>query len=130
MKIIDLLNKIANGEIKEISKFIYKGDLYEQESNFEEFGNRKGYVYRRENGITLTNLDTLFDIHKLNDEVKVIEEPFTEEIKEIKTLNNVGNSNDLGEFKDKQQLNNHILKDKINEIIRKLNEVENESNNR
>jgi len=61
-------------------------------------------------------------------EVEIIEEPFTEEIKEIKTLNNVGNSSDLGEFKDKQQLNNHILKDKINEIIRKLKEVENEKN--
>lgn len=57
-------------------------------------------------------------------EVEIIEEPFTEEIKEIKTLNNVGNSSDLGEFKDKQQLNNHILKDKINEIIRKLKEME------
>lgn len=35
----------------------------------------------------------------------------------LKSLNNVGNVPNLVEFADKQQLNNHLLKDKINEII-------------
>lgn len=45
------------------------------------------------------------------------------EIKIINSLNNVGNSKELAEFKDKQQLNNHILKDKINELVREINKL-------
>lgn len=36
---------------------------------------------------------------------------------EIKSLNNVGNVQNIEEFADKQHLNNHILKDRLNEII-------------
>lgn len=111
MKIIDLLNKIANGEIKEISKFIYKGDLYEQESNFEEFGNRKGYVCRRENGITLTTLDTLFDIHKLNDEVEIIEES-----KKVEIPKHI--PNDVIQY-----LNRAICPENVKCIAHKVNEI-------
>ena len=111
MKIIDLLNKIANGEIKEISKFIYKGDLYEQESNFEEFGNRKGYVCRRENGITLTTLDTLFDIHKLNDEVEIIEES-----KKVEIPKHI--PNDVIQY-----LNRAIYPENVKCIAHKVNEI-------
>ena len=59
-------------------------------------------------------------VSDLNDEIEIIEEP--KKIEKIKSLNNVGNCQNLTEFEDKQQLNNHILKDKINEIIDKLNE--------
>ena len=44
-------------------------------------------------------------------------------IEKIVKLNNVGNAKDLGEFEDKQQLNNHILKDKINELIDEINKI-------
>lgn len=60
----------------------------------------------------------------LNDKVGIIEED--REINKIKGLNNVGNSKDLGEFKDKQHLNNHILKDKINELIDEINKLKEE----
>lgn len=119
MKIIDLLNKIANGEIKEISKFIYKGDLYEQESNFEEFGNRKGYVCRRENGITLTTLDTLFDIHKLNDEVEIIEES-----KKVEIPKHI--PNDVIQYLDRAICPENVkcIAHKVNEIINYLQHKE------
>lgn len=110
MRVIDLLNKIANEEIKEISKFIYNGELYEQESNFEKFDNRKGYCCIRKNGITLTTLDTLFDIHKLNDEVEIIEEDKKIEKIDFRTLNT-------------QKEKNRVMKDTINQIIDKLNEM-------
>ena len=59
----------------------------------------------------------LFDI--LNDEVEILEED-KETPKRLNTLNNVGNVQNLVEFADKQQLNNHILKDKLNEIVHYL----------
>lgn len=53
--------------------------------------------------------------------IKVNKKSVVEEEKKIpeklKSLNNVGNVPNLVEFADKQQLNNHLLKDKINEII-------------
>ncbi len=74
---------------------------------------------------------------KLNEEVLIItERPISklyinnklqydlEEEKKIpeklKSLNNVGNAPNLVEFADKQQLNNHLLKDKLNEVIHYL----------
>ena len=110
-----LLGKIKNGNIP--NKIRFDGNVYEYHDK------EHGYC-RHEYDNTYVCLNSeyyLFDI--LNDEVKIIEEPLKEKIKKIKSLNNVGNSNDLGEFKDKQQLNNHILKDKINEIINVINEM-------
>ena len=58
----------------------------------------------------------------LNETVEIIED--NDKLKKINSLNNVGGSNGLEEFKDKQQLNNHILKDKINKIIDHINKIE------
>jgi hypothetical protein len=58
----------------------------------------------------------------LNDTVEIIED--NDKLEKIKSLNNVGGSSDLGEFEDKQHLNNHILKDKINKIINHINKIE------
>ena len=57
----------------------------------------------------------------LNDEVEIIEE--LKKIKKIKQLNNVANCKELIELEDKQQLNNHILKNKINELIDEINKL-------
>lgn len=62
------------------------------------------------------DLMTILDLKRENSKLKL-------ELKKIEKLNNVGNSQDLGEFKDKQQLNNHILKNKINELIYIVNEL-------
>ena len=98
MKVIDLLNKIANGEIEPNTEFFYKKEKYR-------------------------HIDSLFGDYYaeevLNNEVEIIEED--KKIEKIKSLNNVGNCQDIIEFEDKQQLNNHILKDKINEIIDCIN---------
>ena len=57
----------------------------------------------------------------LNNEVEIIEEP--KKIKKIKQLNNVAGCKEFIELEDKQQINNHILKDKINELIDKINNL-------
>ena len=57
----------------------------------------------------------------LNDEVEIIEE--TKKIEKIKQLNNVANCKELIELEDKQQINNHILKNKINELIDEINNL-------
>lgn len=57
----------------------------------------------------------------LNEDVEIIEEP--KKIGKIKQLNNVAGCKELIELEDKQQINNHILKDKINELIDKVNEL-------
>lgn len=60
-------------------------------------------------------------INNLNDYVEIIEEP--KKIKKIKQLNNVAGCKELIELEDKQQINNHILKDKINELIDEINNL-------
>ena len=57
----------------------------------------------------------------LNDEVEIIEE--TKKIEKIKQLNNVANCKELIELEDKQQINNHILKNKINELVDEINNL-------
>jgi hypothetical protein len=109
MKIIDLLNKIANGE--EVPKFIkYDNSIFRlKESDFK-------YYY-------VDEYNTLFEemivLENLNNEIEIIEED--KKIEKIKSLNNVGGCPNIVYFGDNQQLNNHILKDKINEIIDHIN---------
>lgn len=112
MKIINLLNKIANNE-KVPNKVRYGAFYWEyNEENKDYRDNDDDYVF------SCSNYDI---IHMLNEDVEIIEED--NKIKKIKELNCVGNSSDIGEFKDKQHLNNHILKDKINELIDKVNKL-------
>lgn len=107
MKIIDLLNKIANGE--EVPKKI---KFQDDEFNYQnEIDYVCGTRYLFEEFVRITPED-------LNKEIEIIE---NKKIKKIKSLNNVGSCQDLIELKIKQQLNNHALKDKINEIIDKIN---------
>jgi len=103
MKVIDLLNKIANGEevpkkIKVFGGIYYlcKGDSSKQ----LYFSEKQGY-----GGIGLK-----FNTSQINEEVEIIEKPFTKEIEEL----------DKKHFHKKQRQ----LANKINEIIRKLKEME------
>ncbi len=66
--------------------------------------------------------DSYLESMMFDETIEILEED--KKIDKIKTLNNVGNSRNLVEFQDKQQLNNHILKDKINEIIDVINKGE------
>ena len=103
MKIIDLLNKIANSE--EVPKRIkYINSIWEYNEETKDYIHDDLWLIYSMNSIGLTER-----------EVEIIEED--KQIEKIKTLNNVGNSTCLSEFKNKQYLNNHLVKDKINEII-------------
>ena len=111
MKIIDLLNKIAN--VEEVPKHIHIRDVdsYTWQEDIKEY-----WSDRDENNL-LTDLD--LSTTDLNEDIEILEEE--KKIPEkLKSLNNVGNSKDLVEFEDKQQLNNHLLKDKLNEVIHYL----------
>ena len=108
IKIIDLLNKIANGEESINVEAKYDSDDWEKDdfllSLYKEFEHKNNYEI----------------VEFLNDYVEIIEEP---KIGKIKQLNNVAGCKELIELKDKQQINNHILKDKINELIDEINNL-------
>ena len=100
MKIIDILNKMANGELKDGFKFEYKHTTY---------------TYHEEtNEIIDSEQDTLEESwllgQILNDEVEVIEE--NKEIEEL-SINEVDNK--------------VALKNKINELVRAVNKLNKET---
>ena len=123
MKVIDLLNKIANGEeVPEKIKILYNEFYYDKDNlkyrNVEE--NRE-------------NLFEHIDFFKglvLNDEVEIIED--TPKDKKIEKLDIViqdertGNAYILNEYGTKCYLTKHskIIANKLNEIIDKINEGE------
>lgn len=71
-----------------------------------------------------SSLIECIDFYKFDEPVEIIEN--NDKLEKIKSLNNVGSSINLTEFEDKQHLNNHILKDKINKIIDHINKIEEE----
>ena len=102
MKVIDLLNKIANGE--EIPQLIkWNGYIYD----------KLGCEYYMLNDRDITLFGDILDTNGkyLNDEVEIIEED-----KKIEKF-------EFGEIEDGEH---YEIKRKINEIIDKLNEMEKE----
>ena len=106
MKVIDLLNKIANGEIKEIQRFIFEGKCYNQCSNIEKFSMFKTYYYVNGKETEYTTLGNIFDIENLNTLIVI------EEDKKIKKL-------DEYEYDTANEI---LIIRKINEIIDYLEE--------
>ena len=74
MKVIDLLNKIANGEITELHKFKWNEKIWEEYSKFEEINNDKSYQENRENGVTYMRFASVCDARHFNDEVEILDE--------------------------------------------------------
>lgn len=110
MKIIDLLNKIANGE--KIKKFIFDDRLFELDDG----------VYRQKNGSSLS--DYCFIEECLNDEIYEVEV-----IEDNKKIEHIGKKYDITDFKRKYPKVAELVKDLNNkqyEIINKLNEVLND----
>ena len=103
MKVIDLLNKIANGE--EVPKKIKKTLVYEW--SFDEV--RDEFTYITKEGCRFD--DDWLVLHILDDEVEIIEED-----KKIEKF-------EFGIIEDSEH---YEIKRKINEIIDKLNEMEKE----
>ena len=81
MKVIDLLNKIANGEITELHKFKWNERIWEEYSKFEKINNEKSYQEHRQNGVSYMRFENVCDARHFNDEIEIIEED-----KEIKKL--------------------------------------------
>ena len=112
IKIIDLLNKIADNE-EGPAKIMYDRCLYTCD--------RLTRTYYDE---TYNALWESYNFRILNNKVEIIED--SKKIEKIKQLNNVAGCKELIELKDKQQINNHILKDKINELIDEINNLKRE----
>ena len=114
MKVIDLLNRIANGE--EVSKKI---KIKQWENNAED------------EDLEYELFDRLYnEDFELNDEVEVIEED--KKIEKLELVSN-GSKNSyalLDEYGTKCALTKHskIMCDKINEIIDKINKEDNNGN--
>ena len=85
MKVIDLLNKIANDEITELHKFKWDKRIWEEYSKFEEINNDKSYQEHKTNGVTYMSFGCVCDVRHLNDEIEIIEEKpkKIEELEEI-----------------------------------------------
>ena len=85
IKIIDLLVKIANGELEDETKFKYNDDYFKYWKNSNSFDRYEDNTYTT---VQYYN-DNLYDLSMLNDEVEVIEED-----KKIKKLKEYGLAND------------------------------------
>lgn len=101
MKVIDLLNKIANGEAPKNIKY----------------DNKEYYLYNDKVYIT-TDKSRFFDriqFGELDNEVEIIEED--KKIEKMIPLNNVSGASDLVALSTMQWENNLKIERKINEII-------------
>jgi len=102
MKIIDILNKIANGTLEDEFTFAYDNKVFEYDRNYNMISNKNngdklGYIYKVE--------------CILNDEVEVIED--VEDVKEIEKIKAVKT-----DFTGIQTIMN-----KINELVQAVNEL-------
>ena len=111
MKIIDLLNKIANGE--EVPKKIkYKGHIYQYQYKDIKEANIINYYHSEETHHHL--IDGGWHDIRLNDEIEIIEE----EKKIPEKLDQTLNRSDIGEDYYRYIMENRF---KLNEIIEYLN---------
>ena len=114
MKIIELLNKIANNE--EVPKKI-KVSCYE----FEWREGGRYYANITKGRYQSLVQDWLDNANKLNSEVKIIEDE--KEIQSIETLNPLDEY-----FRDGTELVYKLMYDKINEIAMKVNQLDKKVN--
>ena len=105
MKIIDILNKMANGELEDGFKFKYDNDTYKHNKKEDE-------TVSIEHGVCLGNYYTVEGI--LNNEVEVIEEK-----KEIEEIPNELINDDWTYYTIK-------FYKKINELVRAVNKINKE----
>ena len=131
MRVIELLNKIANGE-EVPNKIKYKNKIYEWKEYDVCYGKimtKKGWV--KEPGYVAEENRTYFYLkhcfQDLNDEVEIIEEnPTFNDIREKYGLPRI-KDNKMPKRLDIQLSENQvemILEDKINEILDYLEEIE------
>ena len=112
MKVIELLNKIANGE--EVPKKIKWEDTIFVYSEYDK--DYLEYPFSDEEYQGLFCMKDSILTQFLDDEVEILEEEKKIPEKLIK-LNNVSNSSDLIALSQMQWENNKLIENKINEII-------------
>ena len=102
-KLYDFINNLGTDE--KVRFKVFYDDNYVTEIYWD------GENFRWEPGTFTTGalFNPLYDFVEVEEEKKIPEK--------LKSLNNVGNVPNLVEFADKQQLNNHLIKDKLNEVI-------------
>lgn len=105
MKVIDILNKMANGELEDGFKFKYDNDTY-------KYNKKEDEIVSIEHGVCLGNYYKVENI--LNDEVEVIEEK--KEIEELHEYKNIGYS----------ECDIKTNREKLNEVIRAVNKINKE----
>ena len=112
MKVIDILDRIANGE--EVPKHIHIRDVdsYTWQEDVKEY-----WSDRDENNL-LSDLD--LSSTNLKEDVEIIEED--KKIEKMTPLNNVSGASDLVAISQMQWENNLRIERKINEIIDYLEE--------
>lgn len=117
MKVIDILNKIANG--KEVPKTImYDGDIwkYDELSNDYEMFEESGDLYLFQEELNITNA--------LNDEVEIIEDKKIEKLDLLDLYDELNNILDTNNYRNAKHNIHKALKKtqiKINKIINHLN---------
>jgi hypothetical protein len=110
MKIIDVLNKIANGE--EVPKKIKYDTLWYQFRNYDYKEIHKGIVDEQ------TSFIEKIDFYKLNDEVEIIEDKKIEKIDQNDRRWHYGYSKKTDENVTD---NLELLREKVNKIIDYIN---------
>lgn len=122
IKIIELLNKIANGEIEDKQKF---------RVHFKN-GLTRDIYYKKIYGKNISSLCnwydnyTFQDEYDLDDEVEILEDN-TEEIEELSTYRDI---EEFGEL-DKRCINQNAKEffNKINELVKAVNSIRKDKNN-
>lgn len=114
MKVIDLLNKLANGEVPK--KIKYDNDIYEYNKDYQDYGYFNTGIDRY---ITLIE-NELNSVFNLNEEVEIIEDTPKEDkkIEKLKILQ----FSDLIDMSKEEIID--VIKEqrfKINKIIDKIN---------
>lgn len=115
MKVIDLLNKIANNEITELHKFKWDEKIWEEYSKFEEINNDKSYQEHRKNGATFMRFESICDTRHFNEEIEIIEEK-PKKIEEFGYCC-VNKNGETRNFVDVEE----VLKNRINELTKAVN---------
>lgn len=116
MKVIDLLNKIANGE--EVPKKIkYGKDTYIHIDN---------YCYYCEDTNLILSDKIFAEYSKLNDEIEIIEEPKKIEKLPYYSLEKIQKSKNKDEWYESRL---ELLEKRINDYHNKINELIDEINN-
>ena len=142
-KLIEVLNKIANGELKEGTKVRCNGYNYEYRKLHRDSGKNTLDLYSEHNAslintaylTTALSLEVeLIEPHHIRDDTKIIEptDNTTEKIKELKQLDMDFAEIDFSSHEEYARCAIQVLArkmtkqiDKLNEVIRKLNKGDN-----